>query len=257
MKSAETPLNPRESFASQSGLARNSEQYNRKLERIVHQAAVVFRERGYHRATIRDIARATGISLAGLYYYFSSKEQLLYLIQFHTFQNILSLSRAALAELQNPEERLAAFVRRHMLFLLDHSNEMWVINHEESALRPQLRKQVSAVKKAYYRLCAEQLEAIRQTRRLDGLNVRVATLALFGMMNWVHTWYNPKIDPEGGELAAQMLSLFYNGLLDKRNGRAHGGKRAARSEAAHPSSAEVRLLPDEAGAVLSGKGATA
>lgn len=255
MKTAVSPLNPRESFASHSGPARNTEQYRRKLEHIVHQAAVVFREHGYHQATIRDIARATGVSLAGLYYYFSSKEQLLYLIQFHTFQTILNLSRAQLQPIRHPEERLATFVRLHMLFLLDHPHEMWVINHEDSALRPHLRKEVNAAKKAYYRLCAEQVEAIKHARRLDGLNVRVATLALFGMMNWVHTWYNPKVDPAAGDLAGLMLKLFYDGLFDGRNGRAQGKKRASRTASPLPITSEARLFADGAASVLSIKDA--
>ena len=50
---------------------------------ILRTAAVIFAEKGYHQASIRDIARATRVSLSGLYYYFQSKEELLFLIEDH------------------------------------------------------------------------------------------------------------------------------------------------------------------------------
>jgi AcrR family transcriptional regulator len=78
-------------------------QYRRKMGEILRQAAAVFCTRGYHQASIRDIARATGVSLAGLYYYFSSKEHLLYLIQRHAFQTMLESARATLEPLNDAE----------------------------------------------------------------------------------------------------------------------------------------------------------
>ena len=71
----------------------DSSQFDRKLEEILRHAAAAFCERGYHQASIREIAHSTGGSLAGLYYYFRSKDELLYLIQRHTFETILSLGR--------------------------------------------------------------------------------------------------------------------------------------------------------------------
>jgi AcrR family transcriptional regulator len=68
---------------------RASKHYDRKLEGILRQAAAVFCARGYHRASMRDIARTTGVSLAGLYYYFPSKEHLLYLIQRQAFETLV------------------------------------------------------------------------------------------------------------------------------------------------------------------------
>ncbi len=62
----------------------SSDHFDRKLDEILRRAAAVFCARGYHQASIRDISRATRVSLAGLYYYFTSKEELLYLIQRHT-----------------------------------------------------------------------------------------------------------------------------------------------------------------------------
>src|SRR5438477_130215 len=55
--------------------------HNQKLEFILRTAARIFAEKSYHSTSMRDISRETGVSLAGLYHYCSSKEELLFLIQ--------------------------------------------------------------------------------------------------------------------------------------------------------------------------------
>ena len=199
--------------ANSNDAGRASDHYDRKLDAILRGAAAVFCERGYHQASIREIARATGVSLAGLYYYFSSKEELLYLIQRCAFDILLRTARAALEPLPDPEARLRAFVRLHLQFFLEHPHEMKVLTHEEGWLAATRRREVRAIKRAYYRLCFDQVEALKRARRLAGLNTRLAVLSLFGMMNWIYTWHNPKVDPGAAACAEQMEEIFLRGIL--------------------------------------------
>ncbi|HEV2423711.1 MAG TPA: TetR/AcrR family transcriptional regulator [Terriglobia bacterium] len=193
--------------------ARGSEAYDRKLEAILRQAAAVFRNRGYHQASMRDIARATGVSLAGLYYYFSSKEDLLYLIQRHAFETILAAARAGLAGIERPENRLRALIGLHLRFFLEHPNEMKVLTHEEEWLSKERGREVRGIKRAYYQLCFDQVEQLCRERGLKGLNTRLTVLSLFGMMNWIYTWYNPGIDPDAEGCARAMAGIFLDGVL--------------------------------------------
>ena len=208
-----------------------SDHFDRKLDGILRQAAAVFCAKGFDRASIRDIARSTGVSLAGLYYYFSSKEHLLYLIQRHAFETILGTARSALDGLVDPEARLRTFIRLHLQYFLEHPNEMKVLTHEVSSLEDARRREVSAIKKSYYRLCFDQIEALKQARKLKGLNTRLAALSLFGMMNWIYQWYNPKVDPDSTILAAHMTEIFLRGISGPwargRNGAA--ARQAARA----------------------------
>jgi len=128
--------------------SRDTNPYDRKLKKILRQAAAVFRTRGYHQASMRDISRATGVSLAGLYYYFSSKEELLYLIQCHAFETILATARKALEPLEDPEARLRTLIQLHLRFFLENPNEMKVLTHEEEWLADARRRAVRALKKA-------------------------------------------------------------------------------------------------------------
>src|SRR5207237_6123401 len=72
--------------------------YRRRLHEVLGHATEVFRDKGYEGASMRDLSRASGMSLAGLYHYFGSKERLLYLIQKHTFSTILSQVRECLSQ---------------------------------------------------------------------------------------------------------------------------------------------------------------
>src|SRR5258708_11992238 len=63
--------------------------FDKRLAEILAHATDVFCKKGYEGASMRDLSRASGMSLAGLYYYFESKERLLFLIQNHTFSTIV------------------------------------------------------------------------------------------------------------------------------------------------------------------------
>src|SRR5271163_1814026 len=79
--------------------------FDRRLKQILDHATEVFCLKGYEGASMRDLSRATGMSLAGLYYYFESKERLLFLIQKHTFTTIVERLKAQLASATDPEQQ--------------------------------------------------------------------------------------------------------------------------------------------------------
>jgi AcrR family transcriptional regulator len=232
-------------------------QFDRKLDEILRTAAEVFCARGYHRASIRDISRSTGVSLAGLYYYFHSKEQLLYVIQRHAFETLLSSARAALVKTEDPEERLRTFVRLHLGFFLEHPNEMKVLTHEEQSLRDEFRRELRAIKKAYYRLCFDQVEALKRARRLQGLNTRLAVLSLFGMMNWIYTWYNPRVDPDSGIMAEHMSETFLSGIFGsatRREDEAGAGMARSSGNGSRPRRARAHARHSYSRALLARSG---
>ncbi len=70
---------------------------------------------------MRDLSRATGMSLAGLYHYFQSKERLLFLIQKHTFTTIVEKLKARLEGVTDPEQRIRIFILNHLEYFV--SNE--------------------------------------------------------------------------------------------------------------------------------------
>ncbi|MEJ2187019.1 MAG: TetR/AcrR family transcriptional regulator [Gemmatimonadota bacterium] len=185
--------------------------YDEKLALILRTAAGVFAEKGYHQASIRDISRATGVSLSGLYYYFNSKEELLFLIQDQCFRTVLDNLDELIAHVEEPRRRLRLLVENHLRFFVGNMNEMKVLSHEADLLTGDYRRRVDDLKRRYSRLCAEMVEALKPAD--SGVDVRVATFALFGMMNWIYNWYRPGRDVPVEKLAEDMTRLFLEGHL--------------------------------------------
>src|ERR1700758_1874186 len=96
------------------GSAPHDTRFDRRLAEILDYATEAFAEKGYEGASMRDLSRLSGISLAGLYYYFESKEKLLYIIQQHTFNTIMERLRERLATSSDPQERIRIFVHNHV-----------------------------------------------------------------------------------------------------------------------------------------------
>jgi len=184
-----------------------------KLQHILLHSAQIFAEQGYEGASIRDISRATGISLSGLYYYFESKQKLLYLIQKNTFTFILDRACSRLQKAHEPQARLRALVQNHIEYFLSHPSEMKVLSHEDEALEPPYRDEVATIKRRYYALARDVFDALAAEGLTPGLDPRVAVLSLFGMMNWVYKWHRPNVDPNAEELTDMMVGIFLHGVL--------------------------------------------
>jgi TetR/AcrR family transcriptional regulator, cholesterol catabolism regulator len=186
-----------------------------KLEHILRHAAQIFAERGFEGASIRDISRASGVSLAGLYYYFDSKQELLYLIQNATFSRVLESVRLRLNSVHEPVARLRVLVQNHVEYFLSHPHEMKVLSHEDEALEEPYYEKVAAIKRRYYALAREIFDALAADGLAPGVNPRLAVLSLFGMMNWVYKWHNAKVDPDPTELTEAIVGLFLYGVLSR------------------------------------------
>jgi TetR/AcrR family transcriptional regulator, cholesterol catabolism regulator len=200
-----------------------------KLQHILRHSARVFAEQGFEGASIRDISRATGASLSGLYYYFKSKQQLLYLIQKDTFTFIVERLQASLEHALEPQSRLRVLVRNHVEYFLTHPNEMKVLSHEEQALEPPYRQEVDEIKRRYYALARDIFDGVAAEGLAEGLRPRVAVLSLFGMMNWVYKWHNPKVDPSAEELTDAIVGIFLHGIgkaASEENALSRAGTRA-------------------------------
>jgi AcrR family transcriptional regulator len=202
-----SPATRRRSSAPAEGETR----FDRRLAKILAHAVEVFYEKGYDGASMRDLSRASGISLAGLYYYFGSKERLLYLIQKHTFTTIVEQLRERLQAEADPERRIRLFVLNHLEYFLANYKAMKVLSHEDDVLQNGFGNEIAGIKREYYRICLDLLESYRRANGLE-FSSRIAVLTLFGMMNWIYTWYNQRVDGNAQQLAEQMGDIFLQGV---------------------------------------------
>ena len=162
---------------------------------------------------MRDLSRASGMSLAGLYYYFESKERLLFLIQKHAFTTIVQRLKARLQGVSQPEQQIRIFVLNHLEYFLANPASMKVLSHEADALKNGFASEVTAIKREYYRICVDLLDDLKSELGLQ-FTTRIAVLSLFGMMNWIYTWHNPRVDADAEELAREMSDMFLSGVMN-------------------------------------------
>lgn len=184
--------------------------HEQKLEGILSSAAGLFAERGFDGTSIRDIAQRSGVSLSGLYHYFKSKDELLYLIQKRSFETLLSKLETNLDGSEAPEVRLRSLVRTHLSFFLSHMPEMKVISHEGDSLGAEYLEEIRSLKRGYADLVEALIRELRPSAAPS--QHRVATFALFGQLNWLYTWYRPGRDPELDDLTDQMTGLLLHGI---------------------------------------------
>jgi len=195
-----------------ASVAAPATRYDQRLAEILAHATDVFCKKGYEGASMRDLSRASGMSLAGLYYYFESKERLLFLIQKHTFSTIVERLKVRLAGAGDAEQRVRIFILNHLEYFLANQAAMKVLSHEAEALKNGFAAEVAAIKREYYRICVGLLDDLKRERGLQ-FSTRIAVLSLFGMMNWIYTWHNPRVDADAASMADEMGDLFLRGVM--------------------------------------------
>lgn len=185
--------------------------FDPKAKLILQAAAQVFSEKGYHNASMRDIAKVTGTSLAGMYYYFPSKEDMLYSIQSYCFQAVIDGLDRRLVETKDSLERLRAFIHNHLSFFTHNVREMRVLSHESESLTGEYRDRIQDLKREYFGKL-EQIVSEIAPGDFDESMRRRQVLSIFGMVNWIYTWYDPQRDGTAEQLGDQMFALLTNGL---------------------------------------------
>ncbi len=194
---------------------------DKKFSRIFTAAVKVFSKTGFEKASIRMVAAKAKVSLAGIYYHVHSKEELLFLIQYKAFHTILENLKTTQGEFDEsrPVARLHAMIRNHLDYFLNNMDDLRICSRELDILTGVFYKKVAEVRREYFKMT---LDMVKDVSRGDGkdaaVDPRTATLCLFGMLNWVYTWYDPGKDtPES--LSEQLLRLYLHGVHSGIEGR--------------------------------------
>jgi len=198
--------------------------FDSKLLHLLGAAARVFAGDGFDRASMRRIAAEAEVSLAGIYHYVASKDELLYWIQLHTFDSLCRGLDRCLEGVAEPRERLAAAVRNHVGHFGAHMAELKVCARELETLKGEAYRDVYEVRRSYF----EAVHAIVKELQLEsgvGLDPWLATANLFGLLNWVYQWYDPRRSRVSlDDLAAHQTALFLDGYVGASSGRGDRGR---------------------------------
>jgi AcrR family transcriptional regulator len=157
-----------------------------RYDAILAAAADVIARRGFHQASIRDIAHAARLSLAGLYHYVHGKEELLFLVLDRALDRLLADFDRAQASAQTPEQQLRALVGTHLTFAFEEPSALKIINRDWDLLRGANRTEVVAKRSAYLGRGIAVLRALDPHGRTAD-ELYSATNLLLGMLNGIAT----------------------------------------------------------------------
>ncbi len=176
-------------------------------------AALVFHQRGYDSTSMSDIAKAAGLTKAGLYHHIASKEQLLYTILDYGMDLTDEIVVAPVEQIQNPDERLRQMIERHLRLILQEMNhEVTVILHEDKSLTGAYRRKINQRKKAYIHFVEGLVGDVLKAHHRKDLDPLVSAFALLGMINWCYQWYRPDGRITIPQLVKGITSIFLNGI---------------------------------------------
>jgi len=183
------------------------------LEEIIAAAAKVFQTKGYHAATVQDIADAVGILKGSLYHYVKSKEDLLYLIVKEPIARIYERMTEIVASELPAAEKLRGAIRAHLEAFDRHYPHLFVYLHEREEMKRRFREQFKLSPKQYER-CWQQIlrEGVKSGEFRPDFDVQVVSYGLLGMLNWLYKWYDPRGRLGVREVADQLSTLALAGL---------------------------------------------
>jgi AcrR family transcriptional regulator len=187
---------------------------NGRRELILRTAAALFRQQGFERTSVRDIAEASAMTSGSLFYHFASKEDLLVAIMDEGVRDIMQSVRDGMAGETRLPDRLAAMVRCHLESLLGPKfDAMNVLLYEWRSLSPPARARVLMARDDYERLWVQPLAEAADLGLVDADTLLVRQTVL-GALNWSAQWYRPQGRLDVHELARRMFALLFPLVAD-------------------------------------------
>lgn len=180
---------------------------------ILRRAAAVFRAKGFHGAGMREIAAGLGVAPGALYYYFASKEELLYACQDISLTRLLAGARRILRGDGAADAKLRALIAAHLDLTLDELGGS-AAHVEFHALPPKRLAEIVKKRDAYERLIRKLLRAGIAKGTFRRVDVKLTTMALLGALNWSVVWWKPEGRWSSPDLVAGFADIFVDGLLD-------------------------------------------
>jgi AcrR family transcriptional regulator len=182
-----------------------------KLVSIGKVACNLFTSTGYFETSLEDIAADAKISKGALYHYFPSKTALLYFILKRFGDRLLEGLEEELARIDDGFSKIRFIVYRHIDLSVQYRDEAKALINAKYSLPRKYFKVVTGQEKKYYELVTRVLSDLLGDRINQG-ELTALTFSLFGMCNWIYTWYNPKGSVSPEHLSEIIFETFTKGM---------------------------------------------
>src|SRR5258708_18714461 len=190
-----------------------AQQLETRRARMCRTAAQLFRDRGYDAASVSDVARALGMTKAGLYHHFESKEALLFEIMMYGLERVRDEVIVPVRTVRDPEERLRQLIVRHARIATRGHGAIAHLGDEIRALPAPSRRQVEQRMRIYFDLIRDTLTELKKAGRLRDVDPTVAAFSLIGMILWLPRWFRVGGRLDQASVANDIASFALGGLL--------------------------------------------
>ena len=175
--------------------------------KLLQMAAHLFRNKGYERTTVRDLASAVGIQSGSIFHHFKSKDEILRAVMEETIRYNTALMRAALAQSNSVRERVLALIRCELQSIMGGSGEaMAVLVYEWRSLSEGGQAQVLALRDIYEQIWLQVLGEAKDAGLIRG-DLFITRRFLTGALSWTTTWFRPDGSMNLDQLADEALIL--------------------------------------------------
>lgn len=184
-----------------------------RKEQITGIAQSLFRTKGYAATSMRDLAREIGIEPASLYSHVRSKEELLQTICFKIARQFFDALHPVLAAELRAEEKLARAIEAHVRVIIDNLDATTVFFHEWKHLSEPHLSDFKLLRNRYEKQFRDLIEEGITRGEFDEVDAHISVKLLFGMMNSLHEWYNPKGKLKQKEIVKYIVETFVHGTV--------------------------------------------
>ena len=186
---------------------------------IIDTAVRIFHEKGYHAATLDDVAGRLGVTKAALYHYVSSKENLLSQIYIKALEGFFAYIYEIPSMELSPAEKMRTFIRRHLKSVVIENLAMFsVFFSEENQLPKEDFLKIREEKRKFTFVVEEIIQDGIDRGSFRRVNPKLTAYAVIGMCNWLYLWYKPEsslFTPD--EIADHFVALLENGYVQPEN----------------------------------------
>lgn len=193
---------------AQAGPSHSFTDLNSARGRLLKQAAHLFREKGYERTTVRDLAAAVGIQSGSIFHHFRTKEDILTAVMTEAILVNTERMRARLKDAPSTRDALEVLIRCELESINGDTGEaMTVLVYEWRSLGEQSQHSILALRETYESLWLEVLERAHH-EGLIRADPFVCRRFLTGALSWTITWYRPEGAMTVPELARQAMAML-------------------------------------------------
>jgi len=180
---------------------------------ILDAAAQVFRQKGFHGASMSDIAASVNLQKASLYHHVESKQEIL-LALLDRALGMLTEHISAIASQDVPaDQKLRNMICAYLTALADHADLTTVLLFEHRSLDKKSHIRHMPQRDRFEALWRDVFNEGVREKIFDCKDTDMAVRALMGVMNWTLTWYRPEGEKSIEEISNQYADLFFKGLL--------------------------------------------